>query len=197
MIKNYLKAYNLLLAIGWLVFLVDSVAHDFVLNSFSLWVLNVCQLAALLEVGHAGLGWVKTPFVTSLVQVFSRVFVLYWINVLHVLPPEELIEVAGINGIAMVSVAWGITEVVRYSYYFLGLLGKEVYPITWMRYTFFLVLYPLGVTGEWFIVLSKTKMGHWEFSLINIVLWLILASYFYGFPQLFGYMLQQRRKKLA
>jgi Protein tyrosine phosphatase-like protein, PTPLA len=30
--------------------------------------------------------------------------------------------------------AWGLTEVVRYGYYALSLLGGEFYPLLWMRY---------------------------------------------------------------
>lgn len=193
MVKNYLKAYNFLLAIGWAVFLVYQIAHGFRLDTFSLWLLNICQVAALLEVLHAVLKWVRTPVFTTLIQVASRVFVLFWINMV---PAEAQITVAGINGIMMVSVAWGITEVVRYSFYLLGLMGKEWYPLTFMRYSLFLVLYPLGVTGEWFIVLSQTRLDNWELSLVNILLYVVLASYIPFFPQLFGHMLKQRKQKL-
>lgn len=189
----YLLTYNLLLAIGWLVFLVYQVAHGFQLDGFSLGLLNIVQVAAFLEVLHAALKWVKTPVFTSLIQISSRVFVLFWINVIL---PVDMISVAGIDGVVMVSIAWGITEVVRYSFYFLGLLGKDIYALTWMRYSFFLVLYPLGVTGEWFILLSQIQLSGWELSVLNVFLGAVLLSYFYYFPQLFGYMLQQRKKRL-
>lgn len=191
---TYLLTYNALLAIGWLVFLIYQVLHGFQLDSTSLWLLNVVQVAAFLEVLHAMLKWVKTPVFTSLIQISSRVFVLVWINLI---PQSEMLSIAGIDGVAMVSVAWGITEVVRYSFYFLGLLNQEVYPIVWMRYSFFLVLYPLGVTGEWFILLSQMAHTDWSINLINVILAGVLLSYFYYFPQLFGYMLKQRKKKLA
>lgn len=193
MLKTYLRAYNLVLAIGWAVFLIYQIMHGFKIDTFSLWLLNICQVAALLEVLHAVLKWVRTPVFTTLIQVASRVFVLFWINRV---PAEAQIEVAGLNGIMMVSVAWGITEVVRYSFYLLGLMGKEWYPLTFMRYSFFLVLYPLGVTGEWFIVLSQARLDNWELTLVNILLYVVLASYIPFFPQLFGHMLKQRKQKL-
>ena len=40
--------------------------------------------------------------------------------------------------------AWGVTEVVRYSFYFFKLLGDVPRAVTWCRYTFFIALYPLG-----------------------------------------------------
>ena len=38
----------------------------------------------------------------------------------------------------------------RYSFYALALVLPKAayYPITWLRYTTFIVLYPIGVTGE-------------------------------------------------
>ena len=44
--------------------------------------------------------------------------------------------------------AWTLTEIIRYSYYTLNLMNTNVGIITWLRYTLFIVLYPIGVTGE-------------------------------------------------
>lgn len=50
--------------------------------------------------------------------------------------------------------AWSLTEVVRYPFYFLALLGIDLYAINWLRYTLFLVLYPLGAGSEAFLSFS-------------------------------------------
>ena len=47
--------------------------------------------------------------------------------------------------------AWSLTEVIRYSFYACALLGKEPYPLLYLRYTTFLVLYPLGASSEAFV----------------------------------------------
>ena len=47
-----------------------------------------------------------------------------------------------------------ITEVVRYSFYALNLFKIDVPPLTFLRYTMFLALYPLGVLGEVVTVFS-------------------------------------------
>jgi hypothetical protein len=57
--------------------------------------------------------------------------------------------------------AWSITEVVRYSFYFLNVLGTVPFPLAWLRYSLFTVLYPMGICGEMF----QTFVGmgaHWK-----------------------------------
>jgi very-long-chain (3R)-3-hydroxyacyl-CoA dehydratase len=44
--------------------------------------------------------------------------------------------------------AWGITEVIRYAFYASKELVRTPYAITWLRYTTFIVLYPMGVSSE-------------------------------------------------
>ena len=44
--------------------------------------------------------------------------------------------------------AWTVTEMIRYLFYTLNLLEVNVALITWLRYTLFIGLYPIGVTGE-------------------------------------------------
>jgi Protein tyrosine phosphatase-like protein, PTPLA len=52
-------------------------------------------------------------------------------------------------GLPSVLIAWGITEVIRYSFYALKeLSGAAPHAVLWLRYTTFIVLYPLGVASE-------------------------------------------------
>jgi hypothetical protein len=50
--------------------------------------------------------------------------------------------------------AWSVTEVIRYPFYVVSLLGKDIYALNWLRYTLFLVLYPLGAGSEAFLSFS-------------------------------------------
>lgn len=43
-------------------------------------------------------------------------------------------------------------EVVRYSFYALHILGSVPTGLLWCRYSFFILLYPLGASGELFII---------------------------------------------
>ncbi len=192
--KNYLLAYNLIAFLGWLAFLVYGLVTGFQLDSTALLLLNISQGMAILEVLHAQIRWVSSPPLTTALQVGSRIFILFLINLL---PSDAYLELLGITGLHMVWIAWGLTEIVRYSFYFLGLLGKEINGLTFLRYSLFLALYPLGVTGEILILFSYINLNGWDISLINGVLFIIFIAYFLFFPKMYGHMLRQRRKKLV
>ncbi len=192
--KKYLLAYNALLALGWAVFLIREIINGFSLDATSLLLLNICQGAAVLEILHAALKWVSSPVFTTLIQVFSRIFVLVFINLLA---RNEMISFAGIDGVMMITVAWGVTEIIRYSFYFFSLRNSEIKALTFLRYTLFIGLYPLGVTGEWLILLSVMKSSGWVFSPLNIFIGIALLSYIPFFPKLYLYMWKQRRKKVG
>ena len=50
--------------------------------------------------------------------------------------------------------AWSFTEVIRYSFYAFSLFGTEPYPLVYLRYTTFYLLYPLGAGSEAFVNFS-------------------------------------------
>ena len=191
--RKYLLAYNLLLAIGWAAFLIRELLSGFSMDGTSLLLLNICQGAAALEIIHAALKWVSSPVLTTFIQVFSRILVLVFINVIA---QDDLIRIFGISGVALVTIAWGITEIIRYSYYLASLLNKEIYWLTFSRYTLFIALYPIGVVGEWMILLSVMKMNNWDLNAINIFLGVVMLTYLPFFPKLYMYMWRQRGKKL-
>lgn len=193
MLKKYLVSYNIVLFFAWSLFFAWQITHGFVIDKVSITILNVAQLAALLEILHTKLGWVKSPIFTTTLQISSRVFVLFWLNVI---PAEHQVLLLGISGITVVSVAWSITEMVRYSYYAGSLLNKEIKLLTFLRYTLFIVLYPIGITGEGMIMFSVLKWNNYDFSIVNIVIAIVMLSYLPFFPKLYGYMWQQRKKKL-
>ncbi len=193
MLKQYLVGYNLILFLAWSLFFAWQIAHGFVLDKVSVTILNIAQVVALLEILHAKQGWVKSPLFTTALQISSRVFVLFWLNVI---PAEHQVNILGISGITVVSVAWSITEMVRYSYYATSLFNKEIKWLTFLRYTLFILLYPIGVTGEGMILLSVLKWNNYEIMITNFVIAVVMLSYLPFFPKLYGYMWQQRRKKL-
>jgi very-long-chain (3R)-3-hydroxyacyl-CoA dehydratase len=191
-IKYYLAAYNLTAFLFWLAYLVAFTRSGLMLDSNGLLLLNIAQGMAVLEILHTILKWVKSPVLSTAAQVFSRVLVVVLINMFLQHPP--LTSVAEI-GIKIVSFAWGITELVRYSFYFLGLLDIQPRWLLWMRYTFFIVLYPLGVTGEWFIIASPLVV-HFAWTLYTGMVGALSISYIYYFPVLYMYMWKQRRARL-
>lgn len=89
--------------------------------------------------------------------------------------------------------AWSFTEVVRYSYFVFNLSGVGVPRLwTWLRYNTFLVLYPLGVASECWLVYSAIPAASKKNQLYGYGLWAVLAIYVPGFYVLFTHMLKQR-----
>uniref|UniRef100_F1L923 Very-long-chain (3R)-3-hydroxyacyl-CoA dehydratase n=3 Tax=Ascaris suum TaxID=6253 RepID=F1L923_ASCSU len=110
----------------------------------------------------------------------------------------------------MLLLAWSVTEVVRYSFYALSLINAVPKWLVWMRYTFFIVLYPMGASGELFTIFAAlpevAAKKHFTVEMPNAAniafsFWwyLILLILFYipGFPQMYLYMFGQRKKVLS
>jgi len=190
----YLKAYNLILAMGWLVLLVYWSTLGGQLDRFGLLLLNVCQGAAVLEIIHVAVGGVRSSIFNTALQVASRIFVVVLVDLL---PAGEYLSLGGLTGLHLILIAWSITEVVRYSYYFTNLMGRESASLRFCRYTFFIVLYPLGVVGEALIIFSVIiEWRDLQLDWINGLLAAVFLLYFVFFPRLYGYMWRQRGKKL-
>ena len=110
---------------------------------------------------YSALGLVRSNPVLTGFQVFSRVFVT-WV-IVHSFPEAQVSEnvtclmlavyhflsqFQASRGFPLLLLAWTITEIIRYSFYALNLVGQNPYLVAWLRYTLFIVLYPLGVVGE-------------------------------------------------
>mmetsp|Transcript_7215 Transcript_7215/g.30719 ORF Transcript_7215/g.30719 Transcript_7215/m.30719 type:complete len:219 (+) Transcript_7215:34-690(+) len=202
----YLVFYNVAQFVGWgyiLYQLVLNFANGY--DPSTLWesvgcALMIFQNAAVLEIVHSLVGLVRSPVGTTLMQVFSRVVVttIVCYNI-----PEARVD----HNFAMIMFAWSVTEVVRYSFYAFNLVGRVPYPLVWMRYTFFYVLYPLGVSGEiWTIIIAlpitieRNVLGMHDFGTPYILAGLFvvaLLGYIPGFPMLYNYMRVQRRKVIG
>jgi very-long-chain (3R)-3-hydroxyacyl-CoA dehydratase len=149
---------------------------------------------AVLEIVHTILRWVKSPVGSTFAQVASRIFVVVLIYMFYC---QNNITDFARKGIYIVSVAWSVTELVRYSFYALSLLGRQPAFLLWMRYTFFIVLYPLGVTGEWFIILAPIVAKGILLDVYTVFTAVVFLAYAYYFPVLYGYMWKQRRAKIT
>ncbi|KRY47082.1 Alpha-N-acetylglucosaminidase [Trichinella britovi] len=118
------------------------------------------QTLALLEIVHSYTGLVRSPTVTTAIQVLSRLFILWPIT-------HCVVEAQSSLGTFLYITAWSISEIVRYSFYALNILAVTPKFLIWLRqlirffnsifllltacsfrYTLFIGLYPLGVAGE-------------------------------------------------
>ena len=106
--------------------------------------------------------------------------------------------------------AWSITEIIRYSYYTSSLLNVKIGLLTWLRYTLFIILYPLGAGSELLCIykafpdmalfkpydIELPNIFNFTFNLQYLVI-IIVLSYLFVFPQLYFYMFAQRKKILG
>jgi len=136
-------------------------------------------------------GLVRAPFFTTLVQVASR-FWLVW-AICYPFPHLQASPV-----FASMLFAWGAAETIRYTYFFVTLCGAELAPLTWLRYSAFTVLYPVGISSEcWLIWRAVGPSASIHPTLAPLVLYASLAIYVPGTFVLYGHMLKQRRKMMA
>lgn len=167
-VKNgYLILYNAVSATLWLTVLGRVVLTNYMrgpshvyasTGEFCKWT----QTLAGMEVLHSLLGIVRAPFFTTLMQVFSR-YAIVW-GVTDLFPRHA--EVGTSPVYSSMLVAWGVTEVVRYSYFALTLSGWQPTFLHWMRYHGFFVLYPLGISSEAWLIWkavgpAEAKVGEW------------------------------------
>ncbi|WFD02785.1 very-long-chain (3R)-3-hydroxyacyl-CoA dehydratase [Malassezia obtusa] len=157
----------------------------------------IFQSLALLEVVHAALGWVKANPLVVAVQVASRVLVLYCVS-------ERYQASATSPYYALMVFAWALSEVSRYPYYINQLLDSPSFWALWMRYSMFVVLYPLGVLGEMQLIwasLPHDLAWPWVdangWSVRDLLFLAVLPVYIPGLFFLYSRLLASRRKVLG
>jgi len=205
--RVYLAFYNLLQVFGWTyIFLLATMhfvrgnSYDTLYNSIHS-PLKLFQSLAVFEIFHCILGLVRSPVMVTTQQVFSRLFLVWGICA------GSSNAVQGDWAFAMMLTAWTITEIVRYLYYACNLYDVVPAVLIWCRYTFFFVLYPMGVSGELLTcwralpelhesrVLSLTMPNRANMAIeYSYIVAFIMLLYLPGFPPLYLYMIEQRKK---
>mmetsp|Transcript_31069 Transcript_31069/g.68975 ORF Transcript_31069/g.68975 Transcript_31069/m.68975 type:complete len:237 (+) Transcript_31069:60-770(+) len=222
--NGYLAAYNTILCLAWGCVLYLTVYFSFVHNETTFKVyravelpLMVAQTAAIMEVIHSLLGMVRSPAAITAMQVASRLWILWGI----VVPLQEqtlggaikLVKVGPrtlqLDFISLM-VAWCLSEIIRYSFFALKEFGVVPYFLLWLRYSAFIILYPLGVASELtmvYLAMPTIRSSHmWSLAMpnkLNIsfdyhqLCVIICIIYVPGLPRLYGYMMKQRIKMLS
>lgn len=88
--------------------------------------LYIYENPTLSQVVHAAAGLVSSNALVTAFQVASRVMVVC--GVLIGVPGS-----AASVGLHFLLLAWTITEIIRYSFYAVGILGMSVKPLVWCR----------------------------------------------------------------
>lgn len=125
-------------------------------------------------------GVVPAPVFTTIMQVFSRLVLVWGIAQ----PFPQLTASAWYSSML---VAWATTEVVRYSFFVLKQVEAVPAWLNWLRYSGFLVLYPVGISSEVAMIVKAVAGPAGELTdEYPLVLMSILGLYVPGeFPPLF------------
>ncbi|KAJ5319302.1 hypothetical protein MYU51_013471 [Penicillium brevicompactum] len=156
------------------------------------------QSLALLEVVHSVVGLVRAPFMTTAMQVASRLLLVWGIMAqfggqIVGARSTQLGDYAYLGCVA----AWGITEVIRYGFFAITLSGNSVPSWwTWLRYNTFYILYPIGITSECTLIVQALGPAGDLNPLFQYALVAILVIYVPGSYILYTHMIAQRRKVL-
>ncbi|ATY64660.1 tyrosine phosphatase [Cordyceps militaris] len=186
---GYLVLYNALSCVAWAVVLYRTVTscltvgYPYTYLEVGEWT-RWTQTAACLEVLHSLFGIVRAPIATTVMQVMSRLLLVWGITY-----PFPFVTQAPFY--ASMLVAWSVTEVIRYSYFATSLAGLQPSFLTFLRYNTFFILYPLGIFSECSLIFitSKFLQGAEQY-----MLYAILAIYIPGSYTLYTYMMKQRSK---
>ncbi|CRK98938.1 CLUMA_CG011943, isoform A [Clunio marinus] len=206
----YLVLYNVVMVVGWSYMLYQLIAYYTIhrgttqtLWEFICWTVIIFQNAAVLEIFHVAIGIVKSNLVITTMQVLSRVMVVC--GVVLATPTGKVSP-----GLPLALLAWSVTEIIRYSYYAFNLLGSVPHILVYLRYTTFIALYPIGVTGEllcfYWAQSHVRETKQWSVEMPNKInftfsyfyfLWAVMLSYIPLFPQMYLHMFGQRKKILG
>ncbi|KAK9121520.1 hypothetical protein Syun_019137 [Stephania yunnanensis] len=153
----YLFSYNTLQALGWALSLyavISSFASTASLNKAYAYSGNlVCLLQTVsgLEVLHGAIGLVPSGFLFPLMQWGGRTH--FALAILRKIVEAEIHKVQEIPAAFITFFAWSLGEVIRYSHYALNSVSTSPYWLTYLRYTAFIILYPIGMAlGEMWLM---------------------------------------------
>ncbi|XP_044972024.1 very-long-chain (3R)-3-hydroxyacyl-CoA dehydratase PASTICCINO 2B-like [Hordeum vulgare subsp. vulgare] len=207
--RLYLSAYNWVVFFGWAQVLCYAASallesgHEAVYAAVER-PLQFAQTAAFMEILHSILGFVRSPISTTIPQISGRLYITWGIL-------WGFREAQPHIFVTSLIISWSITEIIRYSFFGMKeTFGFAPYWLLWLRYSTFLVFYPIGMLSEVGLIFvaipsmktsSKSRLmmpNKWNFSFdYRYELALTAALYVSGFPYLFRYMVAKRKKVLS
>ncbi|KAL4788274.1 tyrosine phosphatase-like protein [Aspergillus varians] len=211
-VRQYLLAYNAVNFYFWITLtirttrlLINQAVTEKTLTNFDIPaifsetyspLLQLAQSLAVLEILHSLVGIVRAPFVTTAMQVASRLFVVWGV----LFPFHESIMGAGdvgVYGYLGCLFAWGVTECIRYGFFVMQVNGGvETVPAwwQWLRYNTFYILYPIGISSECTLAVKALSAADQLHPLYWWFIVAVLAVYVPGSYVMYSHMIKQKRK---
>jgi hypothetical protein len=252
LVGPYLLLYNLYQSCGWGSVLMNVLSAVGVSSGrIGLWnnvgpAVTFFQHLGMMEVLHAGFGMTRSSPALTFLQILSRYLV---VALLNMCPDETKTDSLWVPLLLM---CWSLADFTRYVFYCVGLFRdiagsarglavalkmmkaksvdraddhvfKMPFPLVWLRYSLFIVLYPTGVLSELMCIwmtrsaimtptsaINANTMSAWIFQTLKYFfgsLGLLESTHkYYGFylfvyvlglPSLFFPLLAARKKQLA
>lgn len=165
--------------------------------------MKVVMVLQFLEIFHSLVGLTRGSPFAPMVQVGFKAFIFYFLMI-----TEPRVHDNKSSGAVLF--IWCLADSLRYPFYLMQLMKKSIYPLTWLRYSAWIILYPVGITLEAVIAYQNlnylTKSGRLSYPLPNnlnvsfdIVTFLRFYLYFgifLGSYSMLNYMWCQRKKVL-
>ncbi|PYI07472.1 PTPLA-domain-containing protein [Aspergillus sclerotiicarbonarius CBS 121057] len=190
----YLLTYNTINTFLWLRILVPILLSPLqspqttytTLEPWTRWT----QTLAILEILHSASGLTRSPIFTTFTQIFARSVQVWAIN--YAFPTITSLSPA----YKAMLFAWSVADTIRYSYFVVLISGFPVPgALRWLRYSLFLILYPIGIGSEWWLMFKATiATEYWAVKALYVF---FLGLYGPGSVMMYSYMVRQRRKTLA
>lgn len=169
--KGYLLFYNGVQWAGFILIVISLLkcltkGKEGILTAYATTssMLMFSQTLMMLEILHSVVGLVKSGIITVFLQVFGRFVILFL-----VLRPS--VEIHDHPIVYVLFLVWSLIEIFRYPYYALSVLGMEAKTLTWLRYTAWIPLYPMGFTCEatvlWLSIPHFRESGDFQLELPN------------------------------
>ena len=202
-IKNsYLLIYNFLQFFGWTTFflkftfgLIKSKSVSEIYDE-TYYILVIIQYVSSAEIFHSFYKLVKSILCIVMVENLGRIVIVATL---------QNFKESTSTGYKLIYLGWSVIEILRHLYDSLDLIRIEnknfkiPYILKWCRYSFFIILYPIGVTGEFFIVWDAREYFENNYLLgipLCIFLYPVFLIYFISLVYLYQYLFKVRRQNL-
>uniref|UniRef100_A0A8C8Z608 Very-long-chain (3R)-3-hydroxyacyl-CoA dehydratase n=1 Tax=Prolemur simus TaxID=1328070 RepID=A0A8C8Z608_PROSS len=207
--KGYLFMYNLVQFLGFSWIFVNLTVRFFILGKESFYdtfhtvadIMYFCQMLAVVETINAAIGVIKSPVIPCLIQLLGRNFILFIIF-------GTMEEMQNKAVVFFVFYLWSSIEIFRYPFYMLCCIDMDWKVLTWLRYTVWIPIYPLGCLAEAVAVIQSipifNETGRFSFTLpypvkikvrFSFFLQIYLIMLFLGLYINFRHLYKQRRRR--
>ncbi|KAI0972070.1 PTPLA-domain-containing protein [Xylaria arbuscula] len=209
--RYYILLYNILSLLAWMYLTVrvlfpyttpkltsTSTPASTTNSEDAVPLVTAVQSAAVLEILHAALGLVRSSPGAAAVQVGGRNLVVW--TVVRRFPELSTGTGIGFGPLALRTclLAWGCSDILRYALFAsVAVFGSAPGWLRWLRYTAFIVLYPVGFLSEASLVYLALVKGSGIGAFYRGYLFVGLLAYIPASYFLYTYMFAQRRRALG